>query len=42
MKIALSSAELIDRGISFNLHQIEGYLRQAKALGAELVCLAMI
>lgn len=38
MRIALASARFINRDISFYLGQIDRYIREAKAQGAELVC----
>lgn len=38
MKIALVSAEVRDCDIGFNMSQIEKYMREAKELGAKLVC----
>lgn len=38
MKIALASAEFIDRDIAFNLSQVRRYMKEAKRKGAELVC----
>ncbi len=38
MKIALASARTVDRSIAYNLSQMERYMREAKAGGAELVC----
>ncbi len=38
MKIALASARIVDRDINYNLSQMERYMKQAKAEGAELVC----
>lgn len=39
MKIALASARIVDRDINYNLSQMERYIREAKATGADLVCL---
>ena len=38
MKIALASAKIVDNDISFNLSQIKNYMKDAKLMGAELVC----
>lgn len=38
MKIALASARIVDRDIPWNLSQMERYMKQAKAGGADLVC----
>lgn len=38
MKIALASARIADRDIEYNLSQMDRYMREAKAGGAELVC----
>ena len=38
MKIALASAQIIDRDIKYNLSQMERYMKEAKAMGADLVC----
>lgn len=38
MKIALASARIADGNIRFNLSQMERYMKEAKANGAELVC----
>ena len=38
MKIALASARIVDRDINHNLSQMERYMKEAKAEGAELVC----
>lgn len=38
MKIALASARIVDRDITYNLLQMERYMKQAKDLGADLVC----
>ncbi len=38
MKIALASAPIVDRDIRYNLSQMERYMKEAKAMGAELVC----
>ncbi len=38
MKIALASAKFIDCDLKFNLSQIEKYMRQAKTMGADLLC----
>lgn len=38
MKIALASARIADGDIQFNLSQMERYMQEAKANGAELVC----
>lgn len=38
MKIALASARIVDGDIAFNLSQMERYMKEAKAQGAELVC----
>jgi len=38
MKIALASARIVDRDISNNLSQMERYMKEAKAMGADLVC----
>ncbi len=38
MKIALASARIVDGDINFNLSQLERYMRQARAAGADLVC----
>lgn len=38
MKIALAVARIVDRDICWNLSQVERYMRQAKAEGADLVC----
>lgn len=38
MKIALIAARIIDGDISYNLSQMEHWMRQAKARGADLAC----
>ena len=38
MKIALASARIVDRDISYNLSQMERYMKEAKTMGADLVC----
>ena len=38
MKIALASARIVDRDINYNLSQIERYMKEAKNMGADLVC----
>lgn len=38
MKIALASARQINRGIDHNLSQMERFMNEAKAAGADLVC----
>ena len=38
MKVALASAKIIDRDISWNLNRMEYFMREAKANGVELVC----
>lgn len=38
MKIALASAQIVDRDVMFNLSQMERYMQEAKAEGADLVC----
>ena len=38
MKIALASARIVDRDINYNLSQMERYMKEAKAMGADLVC----
>ncbi len=38
MKIALASARIVDRDINNNLSQMERYMKEAKANGADLVC----
>lgn len=38
MKIALASARIVDRDIPYNLSQMERYMKEAKAGGADLVC----
>ena len=38
MKIALASAQTVDRDIAHNLSQLERYTKEAKAAGADLVC----
>ncbi len=38
MRIALASARIVDGDIDFNLSQMERYMKEAKAEGAELVC----
>ncbi len=38
MRIALASARFINRDITFNVGQMDRYIREAKAQGAELVC----
>ena len=38
MKIALASAKLVDRDINYNIMQMERYMKEAKANGADLVC----
>lgn len=38
MKIALASARIVDRDINYNLSQMERYMKEAKAEGANLVC----
>lgn len=38
MRIALASARFINGNIAFNLGQIDRYMREAKAQGAELAC----
>lgn len=38
MKIALASAKIIDRDVSFNLSQMKRWMQEAKAEGADLVC----
>lgn len=38
MKIALASARIVDRDINYNLSQMERYMKEAKALDADLVC----
>lgn len=38
MLIALASARIVDRNIQYNLLQMERYMKEAKAAGAELVC----
>lgn len=38
MKIALASARMIDRDISYNLSQMKCYMKEAKTNGADLVC----
>ncbi len=38
MKIALASARIVDRDIRHNLSQMQRYMKEAKANGAELVC----
>ena len=35
MKIALASAQIIDNDINYNLAQMERYMREAKANGAD-------
>lgn len=39
MKIALTSARIVDREINYNLSQMERYMKEAKAMGTDLVCL---
>lgn len=38
MKIALTSARIVDRNIYHNLSQMEHYMKEAAANGADLVC----
>lgn len=38
MKFALASARVIDKDINYNLSQMERYMGEAKANGAEIVC----
>ena len=38
MKIALASARMIDRDINYNLSQLQRYMKEAKANGADIVC----
>lgn len=38
MKIALASARVVDRDITYNLSQMQRYMTEAKANGADLVC----
>ena len=38
MKIALASVRIVDRDINYNLSQIERYMKEAKEMGADLVC----
>ncbi|HIU65953.1 MAG TPA: carbon-nitrogen hydrolase family protein [Candidatus Caccomorpha excrementavium] len=38
MKIALASVRIIDRDIQYNLSQMERYMKEAKADGADLIC----
>lgn len=38
MKIALASARIVDRDMDHNLSQMERYMKEAKAMGADLVC----
>ncbi len=38
MKIALVAARIVDRDITYNLSQMELYMRQAKTAGADIVC----
>ena len=38
MKIALASARIVDRDVDHNLSQMERYMKEAKANGADLVC----
>lgn len=38
MKIALAAAELKDRDLAYNIRQIERFMKEARANGAELVC----
>ena len=38
MKIALASARIVDRDKNYNLSQMERYMKEAKALDADLVC----
>lgn len=38
MRIALASAKFINGNIAFNLNQMERYMGEAKAWGADLVC----
>ena len=38
MKIALASVRIVDRDINSNLSQIERYMKEAKEMGADLVC----
>lgn len=38
MKIALASARIVDRDTNYNLSQMERYMKEAKATGADLVC----
>lgn len=38
MKIALASARIVDRDITYNLSQMQRYMTEAKANGADLVC----
>ena len=38
MKIALASAKVVDKDISFNITQMDRFMQEAKAQKAELVC----
>ena len=38
MKFALASARIVDRDINCNLSQMERYMKEAKEVGADLVC----
>lgn len=38
MKIALASARIVDRDINYNLSQMERYMKEAKAMGVDVVC----
>lgn len=38
MKIALASARIVDRDINYNLSQMERYMKEAKEVGADLIC----
>ncbi len=38
MKIALAAAQIVDGDISYNLSQMERYMREAKTVEADLVC----
>ncbi len=38
MKIALASARIVDRDITYNLSQMERYMKEAKGEGVDLVC----
>ena len=38
MKIALASARIVDRDIKYNLSQMERYMKEAKMMGADIIC----